>query len=203
MTKIGSIEVDDSVCFELGGCDVQHGKCVPDVVEKLYSTAGLPCVLFDDAAAVAVEQTMGDETSDEQGTLTCIQPDGSMSDGQVHSGLVEHLEVAATTEPAIGNEDDEDPFDDLPFMAVQAALRSMCPCAYGIGDIVKIGHIMSAHDLQDALAMVVGTVSNGSVPTTSGSMCLFVEANFGYWRSTWKWLRKSLLQYTAILDGAK
>ena len=45
---------------------------------------------------------------------------------------------------------------DLPFTAVQAALRSMCPCAYGVGDIVKIGHIRSANGLQDAMAIVVG-----------------------------------------------
>ena len=68
---------------------------MPDIEEKLYSTAGLPCVLFDDAAATAVEHTGGDVISNVQGALTCIQPDGSMSDGQVNSGLVEHLVVAA------------------------------------------------------------------------------------------------------------
>ena len=85
MTKIGSIEVDDSVRSELSECDVQHGGYVPDVVEKLYSPVGLPCVLYDDAA-VTVEHTRGDEMSDEHGTLTCVQPDGSISDGPVYSG---------------------------------------------------------------------------------------------------------------------
>ena len=69
---------------------------------------------------------------------------------------MEHLQVADTSEPAIGNEDDEDPFDDLPFTEVQAVLRSMCPCAYGVGDIVKIGHTRTANGLQDAMAIVVG-----------------------------------------------
>ena len=41
-------------------------------------------------------------------------------------------------------------------MEVQAALRSMCPCAYGVGDIVEIWHNTSGHGLQDALAIVVG-----------------------------------------------
>ena len=45
--------------------------------------------------------------------------------------------MAAISEPAIGNEEEKDPFDDLPFAAVQAALRSTCPVAYGIGDIVR------------------------------------------------------------------
>jgi len=156
VTKIGSIEVDDSVCFELGGCDVQHGRYVPDIEEKLYSTAGLPCVLFDDAAATAVEHTGGDEISNVQGALTCIQPDGSMSDGQVYTGLVEHLEVAAISEPAIGNEEEKDPFDDLPFAAVQAALRSTCHVAYGIGDIVSIGLYNSEYNLQNALVVGIG-----------------------------------------------
>ena len=81
------------------------------------------------AVQAALRYTGGDEISDVQGALTCIQPDGSMSDGQVYIGLVEHLEVAAISEPAIGNEEEKDPFDDLPFAAVQAALRSTCHVA--------------------------------------------------------------------------
>ena len=184
MATNGSIDIDDSVHFELSECDVQHGGCVPALEEKLYSPVGLPCILFDEAAAA----------SDEHGTLTCVQPDGSMPDGLVNSGLEKYVEVAATLEPAIGSNDekdpfddlpfasvqvalpgvaehldvattsapaigkdkDEDPFDDLPFTAVREALWSMCPCAYGVGDIVKIGHTRTANGLQDAMAIVVG-----------------------------------------------
>ena len=93
---------------------------MPDVGKKLYSPVGLPCVLYDEAA-VAVELTRGDEISDEHGTLI-VQPDGSMSDGPVYPGSEEeYMEVAATSEPAIGTDDEKDPFDDLPFTSVQAA----------------------------------------------------------------------------------
>ena len=73
MATNGSIECDDSVCFKLSECDVQYGGCLPDLEERLYSPVGLPCVLFDDAAATAVEHTGGDEISNVQGALTCIQ----------------------------------------------------------------------------------------------------------------------------------
>ena len=79
-----------------------------------------------------------------------------MSDGQVYTGLVEHLEVAAISEPAIGNEEEKDPFDDLPFAAVQAALRSTRHVAYGIGDIVSIGLYNSEYNLQNALVVGIG-----------------------------------------------
>ena len=147
MATNGSIECDDSVCFKLSECDVQYGGGMPDLEERLYSPVGLPCVLFDDAA-VKVEHTVSDmngiltcgqpegsiadgqvnsglETSDEHGTLTGVKPDGSISDGQVISGLEEYMEVAATSEPAIGSSDEISPFDDLPFASVQAALRSV------------------------------------------------------------------------------
>ena len=32
----------------------------------------------------------------------------------------------------------------------------MCLCAYGVGEIVKIGHTRTANGLQDAMAVVVG-----------------------------------------------
>ena len=59
MATNGSIDIDDSVFFELSKRDVQYGGCVPDLEEKICSPAGLPCVLFDDAAATA-ELTMSD-----------------------------------------------------------------------------------------------------------------------------------------------
>ena len=143
MATNGSIECDDSVCFRLSECHVQYGGGMPDLEERLYSPVGLPCVLFDDAA-VKVEHTVSDmhgnltcvqpegsiadgqvnsglEMSDERGTLTGVQPDGSISDGPVNSGLEEYMEVAATSEPAIGSNDEKDPYDDLPFAYVQAA----------------------------------------------------------------------------------
>ena len=73
MATNGSVDIDDSVHFELSECDVQHGGCVPDLEEKLYSPVGLPCILFDEAAAI-IEFTV----SDEHGTLTCVKPDGSI-----------------------------------------------------------------------------------------------------------------------------
>ena len=106
---------------------------MPDLEERLYSPVGLPCVLFDDAAVkVEVERTLSDvhgnmtcvqpegsiadgqvnsglEMSGEHGTLTGVQPDGSISDGPVASGSVEYTEVAATTAPAIGSKDEKDP----------------------------------------------------------------------------------------------
>ena len=64
--------------------------------------------------------------------------------------------MAATSAPAIGSNDEKDPYDDLPFASVQAALRSMCHCAYGMDDIVRIGLYKSEYDLQNAMAVGIG-----------------------------------------------
>ena len=86
MATNGSIDIDDSVFFELSKRDVQYGGCVPELVEKLCSPVGLPCVLFDDAAATA-ELTM----SNKHGKTIGVQPDGSIADGPINFGLEEYL----------------------------------------------------------------------------------------------------------------
>ena len=48
------IDIDDSVFFELGECDVYNGESVPDIVEKLempVTDDGLPAVSADEALA--------------------------------------------------------------------------------------------------------------------------------------------------------
>ena len=92
MATNGSIDIDDSVFFELSKCDVQYGGCEPDLEEKFCSPAGLPCVLFDDAAATA-ELTM----SEKHGNTTCVQPEGSIADGPINFGLEEDFEPMADT----------------------------------------------------------------------------------------------------------
>ena len=146
---LSAVECDSSMEFILLESDIME-TLDGARADPVMTHQGVPQVLFDDL--------LDDQWAGSHGTVTGVQPDGSISDGPVTYGLVEYTDVAAaaTSSPAIGSNDEKDPYDDLPFAAVQAALRSTCPDVYGIGDIVSIGLYNSAYDLQNAMVVGIG-----------------------------------------------